>query len=672
MIRQGGLLYNFTREMRRLGSRLRGAPAAASRLAGALGIAALVALFGGGPGWAQLGERPGTSVDTSDGPKDLSGLSVKAPRTRIVHTADAAQEGGSRYLQDMDPFLAFKMGKDLTQREFRVRDGVFSASIAGFKGVLSDGSSPAIVGNDQVSCGGCHALPYRDGGAGTNFAKKSGRGRNATHFFGSGLQEMLAWQIRQKMMQQIDTNRNNWVDLAELNGKPILVVPAAGGQPIDYGSSGDGDGDGQPDLNNIFRVWFVDGAGHVVPGATSLDDPGVAGYNFILEVFGWGEKRFNLNTTNRVFAWDPFAAHGGLEAYDPTTAFDPDNDGWSQVSNAGFQQSWIGHVPPDHGNALNSVGLSIDDPDGDGAISEITEGDLDMVEWYMLNSPRPGVGRTTSQTRRGATRFATFGCAGCHVQKWLIEAADPGNGDIHQRYLGDLRLFDFKVSYSGADQRLEGKMLPLYTIDKDGAYVPNRGSFMVPGIGTDFKHHEMGAALADLQYDGTVVTAFRTGLIWGNGATGFPWGHDGASMTLDDIIRRHGGEAQAARDAYVGATQVERDAVLAWLDIQLLYPTDQVPADVDGDGIIANSFMVAGEDTGVERFNPEWLFRVPAEIEGMVPNPQGELIRSDAIVNLRDAYGLDLEYLIDTDLDGFADVQDECPATTGYKDGCTS
>jgi hypothetical protein len=625
-------------------------------------------------GFAQLGERPGTSVDTSAGYKDLTGLSIKTPRTRIVHTTDDTMAGGSMYFQVFDPFLAFKMGKDLTQREFRPRDGVFNAQIAGFKGVLSDGETPAIVGNDQVSCGGCHAMPYRDGGAGTNFAKKSGLGRNATHFFGSGIQEMLAWQIRQKMMQQIDVNRNNFVDLAELSADHVYITPAPvlAAKAVDFGSPGDADGDGQPDLNNIFRIWFVDAGGQVLPDATSLDDPGVGGYNFILEVFGWGEQRFNLNTTNRIFAWDPLVAHGGLEAHDPTTAFDPDNDGFSQVSNAGCQQSWVGHVPPDAGVNLNSVGLSLDDPDGDGSIHEISEGDLDMMEWYMVNSPRPGVGRQTADTAKGKRAFNRFGCADCHVSDWLIEAADPDNPDIHKRYNGDLRAFDLDVRYNDFADRLEGRLTTLYTVDREGRHRPNRSSFLVRGIGTDFKHHEMGPRLTDQQYDGGLVTAFRTGLLWGNGATGFPWGHDGKSMTIDDIIRRHGGEAQTATDAYTAASQDERESLIAYLASSLLYPTDQVPTDVDGDGAISEHFMVAGEDTGVERFNPEWLFKTPGEIEGLVTNPQGLLVRSDGLVNVREAYGLDLPYLLDSDLDGFADLQDECPLTTGYKDGCSS
>lgn len=635
-------------------------------------VACLLALAAT-PGLAQLSERPGTSTDTTKGVKDVSGLSIKTPRIRFVHTTDPEIEGGSMYLQTYDPFLAFKYGKDLTQREMRPRDGVFDeTNISGFRGTLPDGVTPAITGNDQVSCGGCHNMPYRDGGAGTNFAKKSGIGRNSTHFFGAGLQEIIAWQTRLKMMQQIDDNRNDWVDAEEMDGDAILIEPKPGAPAIDYGASGDMDADGQPDLNNIFRIWFVDENGLRLPEADSLDDPGVDGYNFILEVFGWGEKRFNLNTTNRVFVWDPFVAHGGLEAYDPTTASDPDGDGWSQVSNAGFQQTPVGHVPPDPGTMLNSVGLSIDDPDGDGHISEITEGDLDLAEWYMLNNPRPGIGEQNVLTRRGKQVFNNLGCNSCHVAEWLIEAADPDNPDIHKRYPGDLRFFDLDVKHNPDTDRLEGTLTMLASQDADGRWVRDKGSFMVQGIGTDFKHHEMGPELADMHYEGTTVTAFRTGLLWGNGATGFPWGHDGKSMTIDDIIRRHGGEALAEREAYEAASIQDRVALQSFLRSLVLYPTDQVPADIDGDGVISESFIVAGKDTGVERFNPEWLFTTPGEIEGTATNPQGETIRSDALLNIGPAYQLHTDYIRDPDLDGFPDPIDECPGITGYKDGCNS
>ena len=131
------------------------------------------------------------------------------------------------------------------------------------------------------------------------------------------------------------------------------------------------------------------------------------------------------------------------------------------------------------------------------------------------------------------------------------------------------------------------------------------------GIGTDFKHHDMGPRLHDVMYDGSVVRMFRTGLLWGNGTTGFPWGHDGKSMTLDDIIRRHGGAARVSRNRYVNASAAEQEAVVAYLSADLLYPTDQVPTDIDGDGTISEMYTVAGKRTGFERFNPEWALPSP-------------------------------------------------------------
>src|SRR5205085_4248277 len=75
---------------------------------------------------AQQTERPGCSVDHPiDTPRDLSGLSLKTPRVRVVHTTDPALAGGSMYLQQVDPWLGYAWGRGLFQRSFRDRDGVF-------------------------------------------------------------------------------------------------------------------------------------------------------------------------------------------------------------------------------------------------------------------------------------------------------------------------------------------------------------------------------------------------------------------------------------------------------------------------------------------------------------------------------------------------------------------
>jgi len=48
---------------------------------------------------------------------------------------------------------------------------------------------------------------------------------------------------------------------------------------------------------------------------------------------------------------------------------------------------------------------------------------------------------------------------------------------------------------------------------------------------------------------------------------------------------------------------------------------------------------------------------------------RNEPVISNAIVNLRQAYGMDLLYLRDTDGDGFPDVIDPDPLRPGFKNG---
>ena len=74
-------------------------------------------------------------------------------------------------------------------------------------------------------------------------------------------------------------------------------------------------------------------------------------------------------------------------------------------------------------------------------------------------------------------------------------------------------------------------------------------------------------------------------------------------------------------------------------------------------------------DTGVERFNAEWLFKTPVQIQGPVMNAEGEMITSFAGVNIFDAYGLGLEFRVDADQDGWPDKWDPNPAIQGFKDG---
>jgi hypothetical protein len=62
--------------------------------------------------------------------------------------------------------------------------------------------------------------------------------------------------------------------------------------------------------------------------------------------------------------------------------------------------------------------------------------------------------------------------------------------------------------------------------------------------------------------------------LWGVGATP-PYGHDGRSSTLEDVILRHGGEAQSAHDAFVALAPRKRAELIEFLQsLQLFAPPD--------------------------------------------------------------------------------------------------
>ncbi len=624
---------------------------------------------------AQLTERPGHSLDDPiDRPRDLSGFSIKEPRVRVVHTTDATLAGGSMYFQLVDPFLSYQRGRNLTQREFRERDGVYgdAGKLDGL--LLPDGASHIMSRSHVNSCGMCHNNPYRDGGAGATIAKNGGAGRNTPHLFGGGLIELLGLQIRLKALAIADDNRDGWISAAEAAGKRCLIENApedVGARvTIDYGRFDDNDGDGRPDLNELFQPFYVDAHGKRLAFARDLNFPDVAGYALEVQAFGFGHRfapfRPPVATTLRAFAAQAFDMHSGLQAYDPTTLDDPDGDGFSRVSNAGALQC-VTAAGRDRGAVLDAAGISHDDPDRDGFCHELSEGDLDLVEWYLLNHPAPARGRITPTVRRGEVLFERVGCTQCHIPDWRLHAANPSAQDYTQRFDGDRRFFELQVAYNDSARRLEGRLHWLAERDGDRV-VPRRGACAVRGIYTDFKYHDLGPAFHQLQYDGTLVRRTRTTPLWGVGTTG-PWGHDGASLTLDDVIRRHAGQALAASAAYAALPDDDQEALIAFLSSRVLYQPDTLPCDLDGDGRIAEHFVVAGVDTGPERFNPEWLFRVPGRIEGPVVNVHGQTIVSAALQNARQAYGVDLPFTNDSDGDGFPDVRDPLPARPGWRDG---
>ncbi|MSQ96354.1 MAG: hypothetical protein EXR98_17625 [Gemmataceae bacterium] len=638
---------------------------------------------------AQQSERPGNSLDNPvDMPRDLSGLSIKTPRIRIVHTTDPWQEGGSMYLQEVDPWLGWKWGKDLTQRSFRERDGVYGdhGKIDGI--MLADGATKMMDRSHTNSCGSCHNVPYRDGGAGMTIAKNGATGRNTPHMYGTGIMEMIGQQIRLQAYAIADTSRDGWISKEEAKGKRLIIYNLPAGEPgrvaIDLGSFDDENGSGFPNLNPIIWPAFVDRNGQRIAWAKGYKTPEVAGFQIEVQVYGFGTPylpfRPAISTTIRAFTLTPFDIHSGLQTHDPTTYTSPNRDAHALVSNAGCQQ-FISAAGKDRGGVRAPTktglpGISLDDPDRDGYCEELSEGDMDVSEWYLLNHPSPARAKITPEVAAGEKLFAKIGCASCHTPDWTLLASNPNAKDYTEKFTGDRRFFDLEVAWNDKTDRLEGKLNYLVnkitSCDPKGAdrerMVPKRGAFTVRGIYSDFKYHDVGEDFYQMQYDGSIVRQWRTTPLWGVGHTA-PYGHDGADLDLNTTIRRHGGEALDSRNAYVKLSDAERSQVLAFLNNLVLYQTDQLPTDLQGRGQIADNYKVQGMNVGLECFNSEHLFRTPVKIEGPIRNIKGEKITSRAGTNIRQAYGLDLQFLRDTDGDGFPDVIDPEPLIRGYRDG---
>ncbi len=70
---------------------------------------------------------------------------------------------------------------------------------------------------------------------------------------------------------------------------------------------------------------------------------------------------------------------------------------------------------------------------------------------------------------------------------------------------------------------------------------------------------------------------------------------------LDEVIRRHGGEALKSRQAYESLSESEREDLLAFLGGLVLYSTETLPTDVDGDGVVSEHFVVAGVEASTRQ-----------------------------------------------------------------------
>lgn len=450
---------------------------------------------------------------------------------------DVMTAGSSVCMINRDPFRSIRRGRQLFQRKFTRLQGQGANEKDGVGDINND---LAIGAGLSDSCALCHGRPRGSAGAGGNVVTRPDS-RDAGHLFGLGLKEMLADEIT----ADLRSTRDLAVTLAQQMKHPMTLKLVSKG--VKYGTI-----TGKPD--------------------GSVDTSKVQGVDADLRV----KPLFAEGSTISIREFVVGALHNemGLEA-----SADPD----LLAASAG------GRVVTPSGMVLDGSKDKISAPpapDPDNG-NEIDPAIVDHLEFYLLNYFKPAHGQPSALADHGRKVFQRLGCSSCHVADMTIN---------HDRRVADVEtVYD---PAKGIFNTLFATATPLYREVDDGSGLPHLklplgNSFVVKDIFTDFKRHDLGPNFYERNWDGTLQTQFLTRPLWGAGSTG-PYGHDGRSMTLNDVILRHGGEAQKARDKYAMLVSNEQIALQTFLNSLVLFPPDDTASNLDPGDPTKNNFPQFG------------------------------------------------------------------------------
>lgn len=163
-------------------------------------------------------------------------------------------------------------------------------------------------------------------------------------------------------------------------------------------------------------------------------------------------------------------------------------------------------------------------PEQDGS-RDLNDQQFDDAVFFVSTVAVPAAAPRDDRAFAGRTLFREFGCASCHVPT-LVTGEHPIPELSHQR-------------------------IHPYT---------------------DLLLHDLGDRLTDARPDFLAEgVEWRTPPLWGIGLTkqilpGATFLHDGRARTLEEAILWHGGEAQAAREAFRTAPKADREALIAFLE----------------------------------------------------------------------------------------------------------
>ena len=474
------------------------------------------------------------------------------------------QPDSSIFIIQRDPFRSIRRGRQLFQRKFLPTQGFSGRDRAG--NIATDASIGAGVVD---SCAGCHGRPRGSAGFGGDVFTRPDC-RDAPHLFGLGLQEMLADEMTTDL-------RAIRASLA-IGQTGTLVAKGVNFGTIRRTGTSTFDTSGVVGVNPDLRVrpFFVQG------GTISIREFLVGAFNAEMGIQSDDiDLRNAAINRQRVVTPSGMVLDGALDAIE---------------------------APPVTGNN----GL---DPDGDGISNELPISLVDHEEFYLLNYFKAGTSippDKVAEVNSGRTLFNSAGCNSCHIAQLTINV-DRRVADV-ETVFSDFNPASPTTSGNPINRLFATATPKIITIDDPGSFPvlkrPALQSFVVNNFFADLKRHDLGNNFAERNFDGTLLRQIMTEPLWGVGTTA-PYGHDGRSQNLEEVIIRHGGEALTARNNFVALSRANKNLVVAFLSSLVLFPPDDTASNTANINPNAANFPQAGH--GAIALTP--LFNNTADLE---------------------------------------------------------
>jgi hypothetical protein len=243
------------------------------------------------------------------------------------------------------------------------------------------------------------------------------------------------------------------------------------------------------------------------------------------------------------------------------------------------------------------------DSDGDGVANEIPVSIVDFMEFYLLHYFKAATGKPSQEATLGRILFTQIGCTSCHVPNLTIDR-DRRVADVETKF-DEVQGNPFNRMFATATLSVVPDPAVPATESAPGGLLAAGNSFVVRNFFADFKRHNLGPNFAERNYVNFVaqvsgfgpgpgvplpvepppvppfnfVVAHITEPLWGVGDTA-PYGHDGRSGNLEDIILRHGGEADAARAGFVALPAFAQGWLTTFLRSLVLFGPDDTASNL--------------------------------------------------------------------------------------------